>query len=104
MVMPPNFVLLDMTLPDVARLVAAMVQAPDRGRDRQGQSTRTQVSRRASAIALKRVEVAGPALLKAARRVMSAAHAPQFGTNEQMFGANEQVPGRGQSDEKAVRQ
>ena len=27
--MPPNFVLLDTTLPDVARLVAAMVQARD---------------------------------------------------------------------------
>ena len=27
--MPPNFVLLDATLPDVARLVAAMVQARD---------------------------------------------------------------------------
>jgi hypothetical protein len=40
------------------------------------------------------------ALLKAARRVMSAAHAPQFGTNEQMFGAKEQVPHAGGSDKE----
>jgi hypothetical protein len=29
--MPPNFIVLDVTLPDVARLVTAMLQARERG-------------------------------------------------------------------------
>ena len=67
---------------------------------RQGQSTRTQVSRRASAIALKRIEEAGAALLKAARREMSAAHAHSLAPTNKCLAQMDNSPDGGGATKK----